>query len=147
LAFYKRKKITMKKGLAKIRKLEGKRLAAVSRARSMARQAAVKQQHTIVAGGTSFGIGFAENQGFKLPTIAGIDPALLLAAGALAGSLFIKDATVRKVLEGLTDGLVGVVGYKAGKYGFNSLFSYSPSAALPKSSAGWGEEIIETGAF
>jgi len=137
----------MKKG-SKLAKLESRRAVAVSRARNMARQVAERQQHTIMSGGASFGLGFAESQGVKLPSIGGIDPAIWLAGLAMAGSMFIKDRMTRKLLEGLTDGLVGVIGYKAGKYGFQSLMSYSPSTALPKpSSAGWGEEIVETGEF
>lgn len=137
-----------KAALAKIEKQESKRLAAAARARQIAKAAWNTQQHSLTAGVTAFGLGFAENRGITLPTLDAIDPAPLYAVGAMAASMFIKDKTIRRLVEGVTDGLIGVSLYKAGRYGFNALFNYvKPAAPSPDATAGWGEEIIETGAF
>jgi hypothetical protein len=141
-----------KVALAKLQKMESRKLAAAARARAAAKQTWNTQQHTLMAGGVAYGIGFAENRGMALPTIDGVDPTILYASAAFAASLFIKDRTFRKIAEGITDGLLGVAAFKAGKYGFNTLFQYAPPPPVlvpttTAGTAGWGEEIVETGAF
>lgn len=139
--------------LRKAERAESKRLKSVARARAKAKEIGKAQQHTIVAGASAFAIGFAENRGIAIPTIDAVDPTVLLAGGAFAASMFIKDANFKRILEGVTDGLLGVVAYKAAKNGFNSLFSYTPPAATsglaPNETpvAGYGGELVETGEF
>lgn len=126
------------------RKTEEKRVKAASRARAIAKQAALQQQHTLIAGAATFGLGFAESKGVKLPTVDGVDPKALYTAVAFAASMLIKDRKFKQMLDGVTDGLIAITAYQAGSRGFNSLMSYSPPAT---STAGYGEEIIETGEF
>ena len=131
--------------LARFKKLQLRRSAAASRAKQVARQTAKDQQGMIVSGGTGFGLGFAESKGWNLPTIDSIDPIFLYAIASLAGTFFIKDRQVRDILKNTTVGLASVAAYKAGKFGVNSLFNYAKPAAT--ATAGWGEEIVETGEF
>lgn len=132
----------------KLAKMESRRAAAAARARSAAKAAWQAQQHTLLAGGAALGIGFAENRGMQLPTIDAVDPAVLYAGLSFAASMFIRDRNMKRIAEGVTDGLLGVVAYKAGRYGFNTLFSYQkPVAAATAGVAGYGEEIVETGEF
>lgn len=144
-----------KAALAKIQQIETRRLAAAARARKVAKAAWDTQQHTLLAGGAALGIGMAESRGMNLPTIDSVDPSVLYAALAFGMSVFIKNKMVKRLAEGATDGLLGVAAYKAGRDGFNSLFSYAkPTATAPAATptAGYsrnpyGEEVIETGAF
>lgn len=129
------------RALTKIQAMEKRRSAAASRARSMAKAAAQSQQHTIIAGATAFGLGFAEKQGVRLPTIDAVDPTALYAMVSFAASMFIRDKQFKRILEATTDGLISLTAYKAGAKGFNALFSYAPGVS------GYGEEIIETGEF
>jgi hypothetical protein len=137
--------------IRKVEKLEERRLKSAARARAAAKAAWDSQKHTIVAGGSAFAIGFAENRGMSLPTVDAVDPTVLYAGAAFGASMFIKDKQFKSILEGITDGLLGVVAYKAAKNGFNSLFSYTPPAptpeATPAATAGYGEEIIASGEF
>lgn len=129
--------------LTRFKKLQIRRSAAAARARQVAKNTAKEQQGMIVSGGTGFGIGFAEKQGWALPTIDNIDPVFLYALASLAGTFFIKDRQIRDILKNTTVGLATVAAYKAGKGGADTLFKYSKPAAT----AGWGDEIIETGEF
>lgn len=151
----------MKKALAKLQKMELKKRFAHSRARAMAKQAAVEQQHLLASGGSGFGLGFAESKGFQLPTFGGVDPVALYGVATAVGSFWVKNRQLKQILFGLTSGLAGIAGYKAGKYGFQSLLNYAPPAALPAPSqtaglprptrqsatGAYGEELVETGAF
>lgn len=136
-----------KAAIAKLQNMENKRLAAAARARGIAKAAWDKNQHTMVAGVTSFGIGLAEKKNFALPTFDGVDPAVLYAAISLVGENFIKDQGMKKILQGATDGLIGVAAYKAGLRDFATLFNYTKPAAVSGDVGGWGEEIVETEDF
>lgn len=148
-----------KAALAKIQKMETRRLAAAARARKVAKAAWDTQQHSLLAGGAALGMGMAESRGMNLPTIDSVDPSVLYAALAFGLSIFIKNKTVKRLAEGTTDGLLGVAAYKAGRDGFNALFSYQkPVATAPATTptAGYSrnrysdydnEEVIESGAF
>lgn len=129
--------------LARFKKLQLARSASAARARQVAKQTAKEQQGMIISGGTGFGIGFAEKQGWSLPTIDKIDPVFLYAIASLAGTFFIKDRQVKDILKSTTVGLAAVAAYKAGKGGADVLFNYTK----PVATAGWGEEIVETGEF
>jgi hypothetical protein len=138
---------TKSAALKKVEKLEERRLKSAARARAVAKAAWDSQKHSLVAGGSAFAIGFAENRGMALPTVDAVDPAVLYAGGLFAASMFIKDKQIKSILSGMTDGLLGVVAYKAAKNGFNSLFSYAKPAPTPAGTAGYGEEIISEGVF
>lgn len=131
----------MAKRLTKSDKMELRKKISLSRARTAAKRAAAAQQHTLTAGGAGFGLGFAEARGFKMPTIGKVDPIALYAAISWIGSAYVKNAQLKRILEGLTDGLVSVGLYKAGRFGFESLMNYQPAVA------GYGEDIVETGVF
>lgn len=129
------------RALTKIQGMEKRRAAAASRARALAKAAAQSQQHTLIAGVSAFGLGFAENKGMRLPTIDAIDPTALYTVVSFAASMMIQDKQLKRILEGVTDGLISLTAYKAGSKGFNSLFNYSSGVS------GYGEEIVETGEF
>ena len=142
----------MAKKTTKLAKMEERRRSSVARARPKAKAATQAQLHTLLAGGSALGIGFAENRNIQLPTIDAVDPSVLYAGVSFAASFFIKDPQFKRVLEGVTDGLIGVAAYKAGRYGFKQLFNYSPpvqtSGVLDTGDEiAWGEEIVETGEF
>jgi hypothetical protein len=131
----------MAKRLSKSDKMELRKKISLSRARTAAKRAAAAQQHTLTSGGAGFGLGFAESRGFKMPTIGKVDPVALYSVAAFIASLYIKNPQIKRIAEGLTDGLVSVGLYKAGKFGFESLMNYAPAAS------GYGEDIVETGVF
>lgn len=134
--------------LARFKKLQIRRSAQLARARTAAKQTAKEQQGMIISGGAGFGIGFAEKQGWALPTIDKIDPIFLYTIGAFAGTFFIRDRQIKEILKNATVGLAAVTAYKAGKGGVDVLFNYQkPVAAAATQTAGWGEEIVETGEF
>ena len=142
----------MAKSKTKLAKMEERRRSSVSRARQKAKEATQAQLHTLLAGGSALGIGFAENRNIQLPTIDAVDPSVLYPAITFAASFFIRDVQFKRILEGVTDGLIGVAAYKAGRYGFKQLFNYSPpvqtSGVLDTGDEiAWGEEIVETGEF
>lgn len=112
-----------------------------ARARSVARATAEKQQHTIVAVGTAFGIGWAESQKFRLPTFAGVHPSALYGGLALLGAYFIRDKQFKRIAESVADGLLSVAAHLAGSKGFGAVFGGAPAVS------GWGEEIIEEATF
>lgn len=105
------------------------------RIRVKAKQAAEKQQHSLVAIALAFGVGFAKNRGVSLPTVAGIHPAALYGVAAMVISYFIKDKQIKKIAEASADGLLSVGAYVAGRDGFKQVFGDYVE--------GWGQEIIE----
>jgi hypothetical protein len=134
--------------LAKIRKMQLRKSASVARARAAAKATVKEQQGMLISGGTGFGIGFAENKGFALPTIDKIEPVALYALASIVGAYFIKDRQVRDILKNTGVGLGTVALYKAGRNGFDSMFNYQKPVEAPvTATAGWGEEIVETGEF
>lgn len=137
----------MAKRQSKSEKMELRKKMSLSRARAAAKRAAEAQQDTMLAGGGGFGLGFAESRGFNLPTIGKIDPVVLYAVGSLVGATYIRNAQLKRMLTGLTHGLVAVGLYKAGKYGFESLMNYQPGVVPTPAAAGYGEDIVETGVF
>ncbi len=138
--------------LAKIEKFQERARRVGVRTRQKAKEQAKEQQGLVVAGGSGFGIGFAERQGFALPTIDKFDPIALYAGLSFVGALFIKDRTIKDILKSTTIGLTSVALYKAGRGGFDSLFNYVPPVPTPPATAGdntsgFGEEIVELGEF
>lgn len=133
--------------LTKLKKLQMRRSAAASRARAAARQTIKEQQGLMIAGGTGFGMGFAENQGFALPTFDRIDPVVLYAALSFAGAMFVRDKQIRDIFKSTTIGLTTVALYKGGRDGLNALFQYTRPTPTAAAGVGWGEEVIETGEF
>lgn len=134
--------------LARFKKMQLRRSASISRAKAQAKQAVKEQQGMLISSGTGFGIGFAEKQGFALPTIDKIDPTLLYTIASFAGTFFIKDRQIKDLLKNTTVGLAAVTAYKAGRGGFDTLFNYQkPAPAASTAGIGWGEEIVETGEF
>lgn len=112
-----------------------------ARAASVARETVSRQQHTLFAVGSGFLIGFAEQKGWKIPTVVGMHPAALYGLGALVAAYYIKNRQGRRVAESAADGLLTVASYIGGSRGVNALFSGAAGVS------GWGEEIIETGSF
>ena len=129
--------------LAKFKKMKLRQSLTASRARAAAKATVKENTDTLMTAGASFGIGFAERQGFNLPTIDGIEPTALYAIGSFIGAMMIRDKQIKRILKVATNGLAAVAAYKAGRGGVQSVFQYTPPAA----SAGWGEEIVETGEF
>lgn len=107
-----------------------------ARVRAKAKDAAQKQQHSIIAIALAFGLGYAKSEGFKLPTVVGIHPAALYGVVALVAGYFIKDAQVKRIAEASADGLLSVAAYVAGKEGFKDVFGGYVGAE-------WGAEIVE----
>lgn len=107
-----------------------------ARVRATAKEAAQKQQHSIIAVALAFGIGYAKAEGFKLPTVVGIHPAALYGVVALVAAYFIKDKQVKRIAEASADGLLSVGAYVAGRQGFKDVFGGYVGAE-------WGDEIIE----
>lgn len=108
-----------------------------SRVRTAAKRAAEQQQHTIVAIALAFGVGYAGNQKWNLPSFAGIHPSALYGTIALLAAYFVKDRKFKRIAESAADGLLSVGAYVAGKQGFGKVFGGYEGVA------GWGEEIIE----
>jgi hypothetical protein len=109
----------------KMQKIAERRAKYMANARSAARKAAQQQQHTLVALGSAYGLGWARAKKFDLPSFGGLSEPLLYGTGALMLSYFIKDKAFKRVSESLADGLLSVAAYQAGEKGFKSLFSVS----------------------
>lgn len=105
--------------------LAERRKNAMANARTAARKAAEAQQHTLVALGASYGLGYAKQKGFQLPTFGGLSQPLLYGATALLSSFVIRDRAFKRVAESMADGLLSVAAFEAGRTGFKTLFSVS----------------------
>lgn len=133
--------------LSRFRKMQVRAKSLAASRRAAARQAVKEQQGLLISGGSAFGVGFAEKQGFRLPTIDKIDPVALYAGLSMVGAFMIRDKQIRDIFKSTTVGLASIALYKAGRLGFDSLFNYSPPVAAPATAGSWGEEIVETGEF
>lgn len=133
--------------LAKIEKFQERARSAGKKARQKAKEQAQEQKDLLFAGGTGFGVGYAEKSGMALPTVDGIDPVALYAGLSFVATMFIKDKAVKEILKSTTVGLTSVALYKAGRAGFDTLFKYEKPLPSPPATSGWGEEIVETGEF
>lgn len=103
-----------------------KRLAAARKARQLAARAAQRQQHTIIALGAAYGLGFAEKRAFALPTIPGVAPEVLYGVLGLVGAWWLRNVQAKRIAQSLGDGLLSVALYKAGRYDFGRLFRVGP---------------------
>jgi hypothetical protein len=130
--------------LERLKKIELRRSAVAAKARAAAKATVKENTDTMFTAGAGFGIGFAEQKGFTLPTIDSVEPTALYAAGTFLGAMFIKDKQIKRILKTATNGLAAVAAYKMGKNGFQSVFQYTKPATQ---TSGWGEEIVETGEF
>ena len=130
--------------LAKLRKMKLRQSVSAARARAAAKATVTQNTDTLMTAGAGFGIGFAERQGFALPTVDGVEPTALYAIATFAGAMLIKDRQIKRILKVATNGLAAVAAYKAGRGGVQSVFQYVKPASA---SAGWGDEIVETGEF
>ena len=117
--------------IAKIKQFELKRSAAAARARAVSKAAWDNQKHTMIVSTTGYSLGYAESKGMVLPTVDGIDPTALYAALAFGATMFVKDAAFKRIAEGITNGLLGIALYKAGRNGFTSLFNYQKPVPVP----------------
>lgn len=133
--------------LAKIEKFQARARSAGKKARAKAKAQAQEQKDLLFAGGSGFGVGYAEKTGVTLPTIDGVDPVALYTALSFVATMFVKDRNIKDILKSTTIGLASVTAYKAGKGGFDTLFKYEKPLLSPTATAGWGEEIVETGEF
>lgn len=131
--------------LAKFRKMKLRQSQTAARARAVAKNTVKENTDTLMTAGAGFGIGFAERQGMALPTVDGVEPTALYAVASFIGAMMIKDRQIKRILKVATNGFAAVAAYKAGKGGVKSVMSYVKPE--PVSSAGWGEEIVETGEF
>ena len=112
-----------------------KRLASLRKARTVAISAAQRQQHTLVAVGSAYGLGWAEKSKFKLPTIPNVAPEVVYGSGSLVAAYFLKNKQGQRIAQSMADGMLSVALYKAGRYDFNVLFSVPKTKAKEKAKA------------
>jgi len=122
-----------KASLAKFKKLEGSRLATMSRARAKATAAAAKNQHTLVAVGSAAAVGFAVSRGIDLPKIGDLEFTDMVGIAALLAANAIKGQQMQRFAQSLADGMLSVSAYRIAS-------RIQPA----KTVAGYGDEIFET---
>lgn len=120
-----------------IETVKEKRSAQLKRIRDKTKEAAEKNEHTIMAVGTAMGIGYFEGKGTDFPTLGNIDHKLLYGGGALLTAYMSKDARLKRIAQSVGDGLVSASAYAKGvKLG---------AEAKRGSVSGYGEDIVGEG--
>lgn len=96
-------------------KLKEKHADSLSRARRRAQDAVAARQHTVVAVGSAFAVGWAEKSGLTIPTIPGFDPSTTIGLLAYVGAESrIGGAKMSKTLQSIADGQLSITAYKLG---------------------------------
>lgn len=106
-----------------------RRLAALKKARTLAAAAAQRQQHTLIALASAYGLGWAEKKAFQMPSLPNVAPEVTYGSIALVGAYMLKNKQANQISQSLADGMLSVALYKAGRTDFATLFKARPAVA------------------
>lgn len=105
----------MASALAKFKK-EQAHSKVLANIRRKGKELAEARQHTILATGAAFGLGWAEKSDVKLPEVAGLGVSTTLGVGAyIVAESGWGSAQLRRNAQSLADGLLSISAYKLGQ--------------------------------
>lgn len=123
-----------KASLAKLRKLEGSRLASMKNARARATAVAANNQHTMFAVGSAAVVGFAVSRGVDLPKVGDLEFTDMVGIGAIIAANVLKGKQIQRFAQALADGMLSVSAYR---------IASTIAPAETKAVSGYGAEIYE----
>lgn len=121
-----------KASLAKLKKLEGSRLASMGRARKKAQEIALRNQHTLFAVGSAAAVGFAVSRGVELPKVGDLEFTDIVGIGAIIAANALKGEQIKRTAQSIADGMLSVSAYRI-----------ASRIAPPKAVSGYGDEIYD----
>lgn len=121
-----------KASLAKLRKLEGSRLASMRSGAKKTKEIAMRNRHTLFAVGSAAAVGFAVSRGVDLPKLGDLEFTDLAGIAAIIAANALKGDNLKRTAQSIADGMLSVSAYRL------------TSRMKPATVSGYGEEILDT---